>query len=136
MGAWPSLENLNNLDSLSTQPTQMNQTRPAAHNGGFAIYSVRYSDTTWPSSYDTYSFPLPPKKDEIQSIIERLFDKGKYFRFRTSMEYRRWFGEPPLPVKQEPRPWNPYLRSPSRAPTFRSSAYTQFGRFRPRARTR
>lgn len=44
-----------------------------------------------------YAVPLIPGK--VQNEAERLFEKGKFFAFESSREFRAWFGGPKTPVK-------------------------------------
>lgn len=54
----------------------------------YTIYYVRPAETA-----SNYKLLRPP------SDHERLFKKGKFFAFESSMEFRRWFGSPKTPVK-------------------------------------
>lgn len=53
------------------------------------------SYTIYPA-YSASNLPSPLPKD-IQKFLERLFNKGKYFKFNSSLEFREWFKPPPIP---------------------------------------
>lgn len=48
-------------------------------------------------SDNTYGYPRLNIK--TQNAAERQFEKGKFFKFESSREFRQWFGGPKTPVK-------------------------------------
>lgn len=78
---------------------------PYAPTASFDNGWASTSTTTSTASYTIYSNafystdPSPLPKD-IQKFLERLFDKGKFFQFESSMEFRAWFKPPRIPKKR------------------------------------
>lgn len=67
-----------------------------------------YAPTSWwdsnETSTSTISYTVYNTSAATHTVVElpfeRVFDKGKFFRFESSMEFRAWFGQPHFPKQK------------------------------------
>lgn len=66
-----------------------------------ASYRV-YTNDSHDTNYDSWGSEVRRNelRAQIQRLRERMFDKGKFFEFSSSREFRAWFAPPVVPKKK------------------------------------
>lgn len=73
---------------------------------GSTTSSTCGNTTTSTAAYTIYNdnyasnYNLRAVSTEVETFLERIFDKGKFFAFISSMEFRAWFKPPPIPKQK------------------------------------
>lgn len=67
----------------------------------WSTYGSTVTSTASCTIYSNVSYSnVPYVATDVETFLERIFDKGKFFQFRSSMEFRAWSQPPVIPKKK------------------------------------